>query len=571
MAIQLTVVRLPKGISMAEMSKTFSEKGITLGRGAGNTWVLQDPDRYLSTSHCALHSGDDQCYIEDTSTNGTFLNGSEEPIGRGVRIPINDGDCFEMGDYKFSVSVWAVENDTSSAVIPDAGTFANASSDPFGGAAVDPFMGSLSNTSEVSDPLLDPFHPSEAVDPFLSDPFVTPADSGAFGSSFADQGGEQELDPLAALDKADGIMATPTPSDQDFFTGASQNEGANPMEASVSWPSTSTEGQIPDGWDDDLLSPSSNLEPAPLSSNSIPSAVVAPAILASEDPLVDSKSHSVFPDILEESGFHTSMPLTTPPRAKVGFTEKAAPKSVILEPEEARTPPRSEPAPMSEARSRGVPIVDDSSSESPTGADELSILIEAMGLDAKGLSAEEKRDIHRQVGLTMRSSVDGMMQALRARATIKNEFRMNVTTIQPIENNPLKFSADVNEALENLFLRHSKAYKNALEAIEESFDGIAEHQVAIIAGIREAFDAVLDRFNPEKLELQLAGRAKGVSLLGRQGSRNWSNYCEYYKELIDNMEHSFQYLFGEDFVQAYEEQLRRLAIARKTKNIDGKI
>ncbi|HET6803828.1 MAG TPA: type VI secretion system-associated FHA domain protein TagH, partial [Frateuria sp.] len=46
--------------------------------------------------------------------------------------------------------------------------------------------------------------------------------------------------------------------------------------------------------------------------------------------------------------------------------------------------------------------------------------------------------------------VDGVMDVLRARAEIKNTFRLPVTLIQRSENNPLKFAPTADEALQKL-------------------------------------------------------------------------------------------------------------------------
>src|SRR6185437_4208832 len=46
--------------------------------------------------------------------------------------------------------------------------------------------------------------------------------------------------------------------------------------------------------------------------------------------------------------------------------------------------------------------------------------------------------------------VDGVMDVLRARAEIKNTFRLPVTIIQRSENNPLKFAPNHEEALQKI-------------------------------------------------------------------------------------------------------------------------
>ena len=143
---------------------------------------------------------------------------------------------------------------------------------------------------------------------------------------------------------------------------------------------------------------------------------------------------------------------------------------------------------------------------------------------------------------------------------------MNVTTIQPVENNPLKFSANVDDALENMFIKEGNAYKKPVAAVREGFEGVAEHQVAILAGIRAAFKGVIERFDPILLEQRFTKHKKSSIIPGSQKARNWECYLEYYNELVGDIDNSFQYLFGDEFVKAYEDQLQKLAIARKVNN-----
>jgi type VI secretion system protein len=167
----------------------------------------------------------------------------------------------------------------------------------------------------------------------------------------------------------------------------------------------------------------------------------------------------------------------------------------------------------------------------------------------------------------LRDMVAGMMRILSSRSSIKNEFRMSVTTIQPVENNPLKFSATVDDALENMFLKKGNAYKGPKQSVEEGFTGIAEHQIAVLSGMRSAFKGVLERFDPLVLEKRFDKQNKGGLIPGSKNAKNWELFTEYYTDLAGDLDNSFQYLFGDDFVRAYEDQLQRLAITRsKQKN-----
>lgn len=190
-------------------------------------------------------------------------------------------------------------------------------------------------------------------------------------------------------------------------------------------------------------------------------------------------------------------------------------------------------------------------------------LVDALGLADTPLSDDQIREIHGTVGTMMRETVEGLMQILRSRASIKNEFRMNVTTIQPQENNPIKFSANVDEVMELMFVRRSQAYKEPVASIQETCQSIADHQVAVIAGIHSAFRAAMAKFDPLILEEEFKQSGKAGVLPSLSKGKYWSAYQDYYQSVVNNMDQSFRELFGDEFVSAYEDQLRKLASARK--------
>jgi len=104
MPIEITIIKSPENVSNGEMSYTFSESGGSLGRGPDNTWVLDDPDKYMSSVHSRISFENGQYVLSDVSTNGTFVNGSSEPLGGGNKAILSDGDRFVISDYEFIVN-----------------------------------------------------------------------------------------------------------------------------------------------------------------------------------------------------------------------------------------------------------------------------------------------------------------------------------------------------------------------------------------------------------------------------------------------------------------------------------
>ncbi len=106
------------------------------------------------------------------------------------------------------------------------------------------------------------------------------------------------------------------------------------------------------------------------------------------------------------------------------------------------------------------------------------------------------------------------MDVLQSRQRIKDEFRMDMTTLKPTPNNPLKFSANVDDALHNLLVKRNAAYLGPVEAFEDAFDDVRNHQMAMLAGVRVAFEATLKAFDPERLQQEFEKHGKGVADFG---------------------------------------------------------
>ena len=100
MPLKLTITSFQRLSPGQETGKILDRGSLSIGRAAQNGWILQDPERILSSNHCVVHYQDGGYFLTDTSTNGTFLNDSEQRIPRNQTIRLRDGDHFVLGDRK---------------------------------------------------------------------------------------------------------------------------------------------------------------------------------------------------------------------------------------------------------------------------------------------------------------------------------------------------------------------------------------------------------------------------------------------------------------------------------------
>jgi type VI secretion system protein ImpI len=181
------------------------------------------------------------------------------------------------------------------------------------------------------------------------------------------------------------------------------------------------------------------------------------------------------------------------------------------------------------------------------------------GLSEHDLSPQMMEDL----GKVLRVVVEGVIDALRARADIKSQFRLPLTRVQATENNPLKHSPNVESALHTLLVQKNPGFLSAVQAFEDAFADIRNHQMAMLEGVRVAFDSMLESFDPKELERGFERTAKRG--FGSAKSKYWDLYVDRFAHLGGDADDTFRRLFGDVFAEAYEKQLERLkTLARNT-------
>jgi type VI secretion system protein len=79
--------------------------GGSIGRSSDNEWILPDPERYLSGKHARVDFKAGTYVLVDTSSNGTYINGAQVPLGKYHDYQLKDGDYIRLGEYELLVSI----------------------------------------------------------------------------------------------------------------------------------------------------------------------------------------------------------------------------------------------------------------------------------------------------------------------------------------------------------------------------------------------------------------------------------------------------------------------------------
>jgi type VI secretion system protein ImpI len=108
---------LPNGVPVSV--RLTDKRGIDIGRSATIDWSLPDPTRFISGRHCEVRYRDDGYWLNDLSTNGTFLNDSARRIQAPYRL--RNGDRLAIGSYVIAVAIEADEDSKADVPTPAGG------------------------------------------------------------------------------------------------------------------------------------------------------------------------------------------------------------------------------------------------------------------------------------------------------------------------------------------------------------------------------------------------------------------------------------------------------------------
>lgn len=522
--------------------KVVGPEGAQIGRSKESDWVIND--QYISRIHARVRYVNGAFYLEGMGRNPLAINDPEQVIANNEPHLLRNGDRFFLDQYEIRATL---DSGGSTATIPE-DPFA-----PLGGPASSAVPGAW------------------GAGPVISDGTADDASN---------------LDPLAALGGTPPAQIPVTPVNlhqgsvlEESFRPPSPVTPSRPIPTPSAPPSG---GMIPDSWDRSGFTQMGQQVPTPTPPPRRPQSPrpqpASPADILRSPPSADNS----IPDTWDKSRFtKVEGPPTQklPPLAQMvqdaAHAQNTVPKQAA---EPARTAPShtmrrpadyqpGAPTPTptpsmstgATARNRALPEA--AASPGAGGSVDLQELLRAAGVPASQMSAEMAAEL----GQVLRIVVQGLMEVLQSRAEIKSQLRMSMTRMQPTENNPLKFSPNVEAALHTLLVERNRGYLPTVRAFQEALTDIRNHQIAVLQGIRTAFNSMIEQFDPEKIDEELEKQSKrGLLNLGGGKARFRELYIEQFKAIADDPDESFKRLFGEFFAQAYEEQMDRLKATGRT-------
>ena len=220
---------------------------------------------------------------------------------------------------------------------------------------------------------------------------------------------------------------------------------------------------------------------------------------------------------------------------------------------DAAPPPDTPPSPDTTPPAPALP----ESVTTPTGADAEALLrafLQGAGLPPLSLPPERQQALFRDLGKALRMTTENLILMLEARGLNKQEMDMEVTTIQAVGNNPLKFpQGGVDGALGHLLFPKGEGYMPLVQAFAEAFDDLGTHYTGSLRGFTAALRGLLARFEPEVLEEEINEHSRITDMLpGARASRYWEAYRELYRDIAEQAGENFLELIQPYYSPAYD-------------------
>jgi len=391
MPLRLEIISEHREIVGDDAIREFREDGGTIGRSLQNDWILPDPDRFISGRHATIDYKGGIYYLVDTSTNGVYMNGDCEPIGKGNPRRLFNGDTLRFGDFEMVVSIDSGES------------------------------------------LAMPAPPPPSVVP----------------------------DNVELLIPEESLLTGVQLLDEDEITGDGDFQSA-------------------------------------LFGDSIVEADV---------------------ETLEAAFDQDDQPDTPPPH------------------------PKHEPLPLAEADLVATDLLDS--------------FLDGLGINRSEMHPSvDLGEIMQNAGEVLREFVEGTADLLASRASLKNAFRLDQTTVLPRHNNPIKLSANSKDSIKQLIVGKAGEYLGPRDAVREVCRDLLFHQEAFLDAMNSAVVEFAERLDPDELQLGF-DRALDSNFFTkfRSKTKYWELYGDFYPTLTEKGGGRFPQMFSEDFVRAYERQI----------------
>ena len=193
----------------------------------------------------------------------------------------------------------------------------------------------------------------------------------------------------------------------------------------------------------------------------------------------------------------------------------------------------------------------------PEAADNQALLqafLKGAGIPSITLSSGLTPELMETVGALLATAIDGTVDLIGLRASVKREVNADVTMVVVRNNNPLKFLPDGATVLTQMLRKRMPGFMGPVDAMHDAFDDLHAHQLGVMAGMQASLRELHRQLDPAVIDGEnLAATRMARIFPVRRKAALWDRYCSLHRQLAGTPQSAAQKLSGKAFLSAYGE------------------
>jgi type VI secretion system protein ImpI len=211
------------------------------------------------------------------------------------------------------------------------------------------------------------------------------------------------------------------------------------------------------------------------------------------------------------------------------------------------------PLPIAEFAPASSPSPVNAGADGDASATFVQLVARGAGLPPDAFAGRDPSELAEQFGRVLRLATENTKQLLEARQQAKRLARSpNQTTVQAVDNNPLKFAPTAEDALRIMFGRQGRSYLDAEGGFAQAFNDLKRHQVKTYTAMQRAVALLMKEADPALIESASQSDRGLASMVGSRKARLWDIYVARWQALAQRHDNGMLDAFMDYFARCYE-------------------
>ena len=230
-----------------------------------------------------------------------------------------------------------------------------------------------------------------------------------------------------------------------------------------------------------------------------------------------------------------------------------APAPEVLPMPTPRRPGTGEARPSWSVPESDPPVTSQRNGDADAMAKFVQLVARGAGLPDDAFAGRDPAELAEQFGRLMKLATDNMKQLLEARQQAKRLARSpNQTTVQAINNNPLKFAPTPEDALRIMFGSQNRSYLNSERAFAQGFDDLKKHQIKTYTAMQQAVTLLMRDVDPATIEAASQSDRGLAGIVGSRKARLWDIYVARWQAHAKRHDNGILDKFMDYFARCYD-------------------